>query len=508
MSNVPSLRRTALSGATWTGISQVAVSFLHLLSLLILARLLAPDVFGKMAMVMAVITFANLFKDLGLSAAAIQDQTLSDVQQSNLFWLNTTVGVVLAILVAFASPIVAAFYQEPGLQRMVLALSALFVFGGVGSQYGAELIRKMRFKLFGLASVISAVATVVVSIQLARLDYGVWSLVFGTIAGAAAHTLSLVCMSRLRIVKPQGLRSIQTHALFGANLTAFNVVNYLQRNLDTILVAKYWGAASVGFYDRAYMLLMMPLKVVRDPITTAAYPVLSRLKGNPSEFRRLFLNITTGVAVLTMPLIAYLASVAQPLITIALGEQWLETARIFQWLAVAAFVQPATGIAGTAILALGLSKRQLICGLFNSSVIVAGFFIGIGYGAIGVAISYAITNIVVIYPWLSFGLRATPVSAADCLGASLIPAIVSVFAAVVTVVSLLLAVDISAEYQLILGTCTFVGAVSVPIVSVPALRKMVADSFKSIVGIRKTADNIAVTHQTEESDIKQDYCRQ
>jgi PST family polysaccharide transporter len=506
MSNVPLLRRTAISGAAWTGISQVAVSILHLLSLLILARLLAPDVFGKMAMVMAVIGFANLFKDLGLSAAAIQDQTLSDVQQSNLFWLNATVGVVLAILVTFASPIVAAFYQEPDLQRMVLALSTLFVFGGVGAQYGAELIRKMRFKLFGLASVIGAFVTVVVSIQLARLDYGVWSLVFGTIAGAAAHTLSLVCMSRLRIMKPQGFQSIQTHAWFGANLTGFNVVNYLQRNLDTILVAKYWGAASVGFYDKAYMLLMMPLKVVREPITTAAYPVLSQLKSHPSDFRQLFLDITTAVAVLSMPLIAYLAAVAQPLITVALGEQWLETARIFQWLAVAAFVQPASGIAGTAILALGLSKRQLICGLFNSSVIIVGFVVGIGYGPIGVAISYAITNIVIIYPWLSFGLRETPISVADCLGASLIPAIVSLFAAAVTVMSRLLMVDFSAEHQLIVGTCTFVAAVGLPILVAPPLRKMVADSVKSIVGMRKAAEDIASAPESIGPEVEHDYC--
>ncbi|MEP2774898.1 MAG: lipopolysaccharide biosynthesis protein [Luteolibacter sp.] len=412
-SDQKSLRKKSVRGGAVTMLSQLVNTGIQVASTVILARMLSPEEFGIIAMVVSITSFAGLFRDLGLSSAAIQKSDLSREQQSNLFWLNAAVGTLLTLLVAMAAPLVARFYQKPELMSVTLALSVTFVVGSLGTQHGAMLVRNMQFLRQAIATVAGALTTLITAVVLSSTGMSYWSLVWGTIAGSVSTTLLLILLSPFRPCRPMRGTGIRGLVKFGANVTGFNLVNFFHRSLDNILIGRTWGAGSLGFYSRAYQLLMFPINAIRGPITAVAYPAMSRLQDQPEAFRSYYRKITALLSLASMPLVAYLYVEAGPVVELLLGNQWSGVTPIFKYLALTAFIQPVASLRGMVILSTGRSGDYLAWGCLNSGVVVTGFLIGNHWGPVGIAISYAISNYLLLYPSLILAFRNTPLTHAD-----------------------------------------------------------------------------------------------
>jgi len=423
------LKRKSVRGGMVTFGSQGVSIIIQLASTVILARLLTPDDYGTIAMVAALTAFAGLFRDLGLSSAAIQKKDLTDAQQSNLFWLNVAMGAALTAIVAAASPLVAWFYGRPELVPVTIALSFGFLIGSLGAQHTARLTRDMQFGRKAAATLSGSLVTLAVAVACALNGLAYWSLVWGNLAGGVVATFLLFLLSPFWpgfYKKGAGIRAMLD---FGAKVTAFDLVNYFQRNLDNILIGRVWGAGELGLYGKAYSLLMLPINSIRGPINAVAFPVLARLQDRPDDFRDYYLKTTSLIALLSMPMAAFLFVIAEPLVALVLGPGWHGVAPIFSWLALAAFIQPTSGFAGSLLLGLGQGGRYLACGSFNALIICFSFVIGVRWGAVGVAIAYAIANYVVLYPWLAWAYRRSPVRFSMFVRACRTPAIFSIAAA-------------------------------------------------------------------------------
>ena len=425
------LRRSSIRGGSMTLASQAINIAIQLASTVVLARLLSPEDYGLMAMVLAVTGFAGLFRDLGLSSAAIQKKDLTPAQQSNLFWLNVATGAALTALVAAASPLVAWFYGKPELTTVTLTLSSTFLIGSFGAQHGASLVREMQFTRQAIATISGAIIGMVIAIALALRGFSYWSLVWGNLGGAIVTTVLLLALSPFWPGLPARGAGVREMLRFGANITAFELVNYFQRNLDNILIGKLSGSLQLGLYSRAYSLLMLPITSIRGPINAVAFPAMSRLQSEPAAFRHYYLKTTSLVAFLSMPLAGFFFVASKPVIELVLGPQWLGVSPIFSYLALAAFIQPSAGLAGSMLLSLGHGERYLKCGLFNALIIISGFAIGVNWGALGVAKSYAVTNIIVVYPWLRWAYKGTSVRVVDFLDHCSLPAMISIVSGII-----------------------------------------------------------------------------
>jgi PST family polysaccharide transporter len=423
------LKRKSVRGGMVTFVSQGISIVIQLASTVILARLLSPNDYGVMAMVVAVTSFAGLFRDLGLSAAAIQKHTLTNAQQSNLFWMNVALGGILTIALALASPLVVWFYHKPEVLWVTVALSANFLIGSMATQSGALLVRQMRFGRQAAANIGGALAGLLVSVTLALKGFSYWSLVWGQLASGLTTTCLLFFLSPFRPGLPSRGTGLKEMLKFGAHLTAFDFVNYFHRNLDNILIGRYWGAGPLGLYSRAYSLLMFPITNLRGPINAVAFPAMSRLQNQPEAFRTYYLRVTSLLALISMPLTAFLFVESKPVVELLLGRQWVGVVPIFSCLAVAAFIQPVSGFAGSLMMSLGQGRRYLQCGTFNTITYVAGFIIGLPWGPVGVALAYAIVNYVFLYTWMAWVFRGSPVSFRDFADACAVPAIASMIVA-------------------------------------------------------------------------------
>lgn len=411
--------------------AQLAAILVQITSLIVLSRLLPPEDFGVIAMITALTSFVALFRDMGLSTASIQANGISHEQASALFWLNAAVGLALTIVVAALSPAVAAFYGRDELQPVTLLVSTTIFISSLGAQHAATMQRELRFKPKAIGDVFGAVANLAVAMLLAFNGWRYWSLAYGAVAGATVTTALYFALSGFRPGVPRKAGGVRELIGFGANVTGFEFVNYFHRNLDNVLIGRFWGALELGLYSRAYQMMMLPITSLRTPINAVALPVLSRLKHDHSDFRRYYGKIATLLAFISMPLMAFLTVSADGIVILALGERWSGVIPIFVLLGLTGFIQPVASLRGLVLLSRGHSKRYLSWGIYNAIVVSIAFCLGTPWGALGVAAAYAISNYLILYPSLVFAFKDTPLRPADFFTTIAVPASASIVAAAV-----------------------------------------------------------------------------
>src|SRR5262245_11536966 len=324
--------KTARSGAV-TLTTQALRVVLRLASMMILARLLAPEDFGLQGMVLAITGFVNLFKDAGLGLATVQQDVITHEQTSTLFWINAGLGTVLGGLLAALSPALATFYGEPRLQAMAMVSAMAFVVNGLGVQHQALLQRNLRFAAGGVIDITSMLVGAVAGVPMAKAGFGYWALVAMTVTTPAVATagmwLAIPWVPSLPKRVPGGLKSM-LH--LGGTWTFVGLVSYVSYNIEKVLLGRYWGAIPLGLYGRAYQLVSLPTELMNS-VGTVAVSALSRLQQDVDKLRRAFTACYSLVVSLTIPVTFICALAAEEIVGVVLGRQWKESAAILRRLA-------------------------------------------------------------------------------------------------------------------------------------------------------------------------------
>jgi PST family polysaccharide transporter len=427
------LKRKSVHGGLVNVGAQAFTVSIQLISTVILARLLTPEDYGTLAMVTAVTAFASLFRDFGLSSAAIHKKGLTTAQQSNLFWLNVLTGGFLTLVVATSAPLVAIFYDKPELVDVTLVLSLSFIITSLGTQHGAMLVRKMQFVRSSGARVVGAFATLAISVVLALNGFSYWALVWGNVTGATVTTTLLLFLSPFRPKLPSRKSGVRELIGFGAHVTGFSFVNYFSRNLDNILIGRFVGADVLGHYSRAYQLLMFPIVNLRGPIESVAFPAMSQLDHKSQEFRFYYSKMVTLLALGTMPLMVWLYVSAAEVIYLVLGPNWGEVVPIFSVLAIVGFVQPVASTRGLIMLSSGQSRRYLYAGIMTAIIVSFAFCVGIFWGVLGLIWAYVIAEWVLFIPMHAYSLRGTSIHLSDLFLACAIPCVFSLMSGFVVI---------------------------------------------------------------------------
>jgi len=241
-----------------------------------------------------------------------------------------------------------------------------------------------------------------------------WALIFSQLSQALSYTIGVWIVCGWRPGSPARGSGVRSMLVFGRNLTGFGVVNYFARNLDNLLIGKFWGSQQLGLYAKAYQLLLLPIEQINTPIAAVAVPALSRLNDDPERYRQAYLRILEKIAIITMPGTALMIVTADWIVQIVLGPQWMQAARIFALLGIAGLIQPIANTTGWLFMTQSRTHHMLQWGLIGSSMIIVSIVAGLPWGAVGVATSYAVTFDLVVVPALFWFVgRAGPVRARD-----------------------------------------------------------------------------------------------
>ena len=398
------LGRQAIRGAVVTLTGQGAKILIQIGSVMVLARLLAPEDYGLLVMITVIIGVTDIFRDFGLSSAAIQAPTLSRNEQINLFWVNTALGALLTAVTWLAAPLLAEFYGRSELVSLTHFMAFMFLANGIATQYRADLTRRMKFRRLALAEVTSTLSGVVVAIVLALSGVGVWALVAQQLTQVTVAMVLVISMASW-LPRWYRRRTPVKHFLgFGWRLAASQLVNYAGNNMDNLLLGLRVGAAPLGIYNRSYQLIMQPLGQIRGPLNTVAIPVLSRLQDDDARFQDFVARGQMALGYTLVAGLAFVAGTAGPLVNIALGDGWRESTNVLRLLAVAGGVTTLSSVAYWVYVTKGLMSHLLHYTFMSTAIRITCVVIGVQFGLLGVAAAMAAAPMIawpLSFWWLS-----------------------------------------------------------------------------------------------------------
>jgi PST family polysaccharide transporter len=302
------------------------------------------------------------------------------------------------------APWLAAFYQQPILIPITRALAPTFFLNGLGSQIRAQLTRDFRMTSLSVAALAAQSAGLAAGLGGALLGFGTWALVAQQLTFNSVHLLLIANAARFWPGLPQRNADIRGFLRFGGNLLANSLINQLSRSLNPVLIGNRFGAEIAGLYDRAFMLLMLPLNQINVPASTVALPTLSKLQDDPTRFARFLLHAQTVLLHLLSFIFAYAAAVGDVLIEIVMGEQWRPAAPLFRIFCIAGAFQATGYTINWAFIAKGLTHQIFRYTLVTRLGFVALMLAALHWGVQAVTIAYAV-GMAVMWPlgliWLS-----------------------------------------------------------------------------------------------------------
>jgi O-antigen/teichoic acid export membrane protein len=399
------LKTRAVAASGVTVFSKLIVYGIQAIGGVILARLVAPEYFGLVAMVTV---FSNILVEFGvlrLAEATIQEKTITHDQISTLLWINFALCAMLALFFMALSPLIVRFYREPRLTLIMLAASAGFLCTGLSTQHIALLKRRIEFHKVAAIEIGATVVATATALVLALAGAGYWAIVArqGVVILFVAIGAWIFCPWRPGL--PRRGAGVRGMLKFGLNSLGNYAMNYLGRSVDRVLIGWRYGTEPLGQYNQAYNLFVMPINQLTYPLTGVAVTTLSRLRDDPQRFVRYYLNAISAIAFVGMPLSAMLTLMGNDVVLLLLGPQWNEAGQILTAMGPAVGVFLVYGSHGWLHLSLGHADRWFRWGFVGSVVTVISFIVGLPFGARGVAVGYAVSCYVLLLPGLYYAGR-------------------------------------------------------------------------------------------------------
>ena len=404
---------SALSNVKWVAVSQAVRILSQLANLFLLARLLPPSDYGLMAMATVVTNFALLLKDQGTSAVLIQKEMLSNRTITTIFWFNIIIGLVIAFSIIGFSSAISIYFKQPQLIPILCSLAIVFPISSSASSHQSLLERNSEFKKLAIIEIISSTLAMIAAVIAAIQGWGVYSLVLQALLISLLSSIQIWSISTWRPDGKPSFEEMKSILPFTSHMTGFQLITYFFRNMDSIIIGRMLGVASLGTYSMAYKIMLLPVQNITWAASRALYPVMSRQQTALNEMGQLYLQTISLIAFITAPLMAGIFALREIFVAVAFGNHWLNVAGVLAWLAPVGFIQSISSTTGTVFMALGKTKVLMYFALFSAFVHITAYFIGSAWGLEGVAEAYLIAALFTALPALAIAAKFVGLSIFD-----------------------------------------------------------------------------------------------
>jgi PST family polysaccharide transporter len=366
------------TGAFITGVGQLGLTA-------VLARLLTPSEFGLIGLALVYVGLANLLSQFGLSIAIIRLPDLTPRYIRAGFTIAMLLGLLCTVTVWLTAPLVAAIFAQPQLTPYLHALSLLFIIGAAGSVAEALSERNLAWRRLMWVDVAAFfIGNAIPAIVLALLGYGAWALV-GSQLGQRFVRSTLLVRAQPHPKYPRLGPEIRELLRFGSGFTLARGFNYIAFQGDNFVVGRVLGVSALGFYGRAFKLMMFPVTYFAIIVTKVLFPVMARLQAEPGRLRSAYYTGSSIIAMVSAPLSALMVVTAPEIVGIVLGPKWTPAIVPFQILTAGIMMRNAYLMAYCLDGALGaMYKRTIRDGVYATAVVL-GSLVGTRFGLAGVA---------------------------------------------------------------------------------------------------------------------------
>mgnify|MGYP003384353521 CR=1 FL=1 len=370
-------------GILWDFIGKLFNQGITFFVSIFLARLLLPEDFALIAMVMAFFGIARVFIDLGLSEALIQQQDIDDIHYSSIFWLNLFLAIVIATIFYFGAPQVSQFFHQDQLNNLAKVLSSTFVLGALGAVHTAILRKKMDFKYLSQINIISAIVSGILGIYAAYNGYGVWSLVIQYVSAAIIRLFLL--WKGVKWIPSFRFSWIAVKPLwnFSKKLFLSAVLNNISVQLDVFVIGKLFAPATLGFYSRGKTLNYLISSYSSGSLTAVLFPALSRMQHDIDQVKEKVVKFFQLAAFVSFYLGGVLYITAEDVIVLMFTDKWMMTVPYFRIMVLTTFAYPLSAIVLTPLTSLGRSDIFLKLEIIKKIMLIPIYLIGFQFGISG-----------------------------------------------------------------------------------------------------------------------------
>lgn len=361
-------RNTVVNGLFWVYLENIAAQIVGFIITIVLARLLAPSLFGIIALVTVFINIANVFVNTSFSSALIQKKDANELDYNTMFWFNLAISFALYFLLFLAAPSIANYYNNHELVNILRVLALSIPLSAFNSIQVAYVSSHMIFKKTFLSHSGGALLSGVLGIIMAYGGLGVWALVWQRLSNVAFNTIILrlivpwtpkiqFSFNRLRPMFSFGWRVLVTGLMF----TAYNEVR-------SLIIGKRYSTADLGFYDRGWSFPKLIASNIDATVTRVLFPALASEQDNSERLREKTRRAAKTSAYVMTPFLFFLAAMSQPLVSVLLGEKWLPCVPYMQIMCFVWWLQPTQTCTIQAIKSIGRSDVYLKLEILNKIV--------------------------------------------------------------------------------------------------------------------------------------------
>lgn len=391
------IKQKAVKGVFWSFCERFGSLLILFTANVVLARLLTPEDFGLVGILMAFVMISQILIDGGFGNALIQQKKITTVDCSTVFYTNIAVAIACYVALFFGADAIASFYDQSSLAQLIKVLGLVVVIDAFGVVQNNLLMKEVDFKRITIVKVGAALVSSVIAIVVAIYGFGIWSLVVQYVVNSIMKSTLLWIMSSWRPILAYSKSSFKTLFNYGSKLLLASVLSEAYRNLQVLIIGKYFPKAEVGYYSQAKHLQDVPVTSIMTVVNQVTFPIFSKLQDDKEQLKR---GLSRSVKILTFlnfPLMMCLVIMAEPIFRLLFGEQWLPAVPYFQWLCGGfglLLVIHNTNI--SAIKAVGKSDTVLYLEIIKK-VLGLGMIFGFiycGYGAMSIMWALAINSLI------------------------------------------------------------------------------------------------------------------
>lgn len=371
------LQNEAFNGLIWSSVHRFGVMAITFVSNIILARLLSPEDYGCIGMLMIFISLANVFIDCGFGSALIQKKEPTKEDYSTIFYWNVFLSLILYVVIYLSAPYVALFYRIPLLKSVLRVQGVILILNALSIVQQTILRKRLNFRKLSIANIVSAFLSLIVAIIFAHSGFGVWSLVAQQLSLGIFNALIFWITTKWTPLVRFSYHSFRELFRFGGFMLLSHLFSTFSNEIQGLLVGRAFNPSVMGLYTQAYKLEGAVATTTSSIIDQVTYPILSSIQDDKSKLISALKRFNQIPSFICAPLIMIMIVVAEPLITLLYSDRWIECVPYFQILCTAGFAVCLQGTANNAIAAIGASKVLLQWTIVKRSITIILCTIGI-----------------------------------------------------------------------------------------------------------------------------------
>jgi len=389
-------------GIKWNYISTIITAILQIGYTAVMARLLEPAAFGLVAMAAVILRFGSYFAQMGIERAVIQKKEINEEDIRSSFTLSVFLGLIFFLLLWLLAPLALYVFNNEKVVIIVKVMALSFFISGLSTTSLGLLKRNLNFRSIAIIEIASYILGYLgIGITMAILGFGVWSLVFAALSQTFFAAIIAYVFVRHNLKFTLNVKHYKPLFSFGSKVTIISFFEFIGGSLDTLLIGRFLGASLLGIYNRAYMIVNLPLQNLNSSITKVLFPSFSIIQNEKTRLKNAFVSsFSTGIFFL-IPICIWISISAKEVVLIVLGQNWLAAVEVLRILAIVTPFYIMNNYFGILFEAMAYLKVKLIFQIsfviLLSIVLLILIPYGLLYAAFGLLASVLLQHIAYLY---------------------------------------------------------------------------------------------------------------